>query len=119
MDDRIKSRVVFHVNATINADGRTINGEVENLSINGMFMKTGEDLPVDKEVEVSIYLSGTTSELSIKINGIIIRRDDGGVAIKFTQIGFDSYVHLKSIIDFNKMDENKIIREFEETFTTE
>jgi phage baseplate assembly protein gpV len=119
MDDRTKSRVVFHVNASIDYDGRTINGEVENLSINGMFMKTAEDIQLDKDVEVSIYLSGTTSELSIKINGIIVRREERGIAIKFTQIGFDSYIHLKSIIDFNKMDENKIIREFEETFSPE
>lgn len=119
MDDRTKSRVVFHVNASVNDDGRIIDGQVENLSINGMFMKTSENLKVDKEVEVSIYLSGTTSELSLKINGIIIRSDDSGIAVKFVQIGFDSYVHLKSIIEFNKMDENKIIREFEETFSTE
>ena len=119
MDDRSKSRVYFHVNASIDYDGRTINGEVENLSINGMFVKTVEDLQLDKNVEVSIYLSGTTSELSLKINGVTVRKDERGVAIKFTQIGFDSYVHLKSIIEFNKMDENKIIREFEETFSPE
>lgn len=119
MDDRTKSRVVFHVNASIDYDGRTINGEVENLSINGMFLKTAEDLQIGKEVEVSIYLSGTTSELSLKINGVIVRKDERGIAIKFSQIGFDSYVHLKNVIDFNKLDENKIIREFEETFTTE
>jgi hypothetical protein len=119
MDERNKSRVVFHVNASLDYNGRTINGEVDNLSINGMYVNTEEKIPVDKEVEVSIYLSGTTSELSLKINGIIIRQDDKGVAVKFTQIGFDSYVHLRSIIDFNKLDENKIIKEFEDTFVEE
>ena len=119
MDDREKSRVVFHVNASVKHNDTTINGEVENLSINGMLIKTSEKIQVDKEVEVIIYLSGTTSELSLIINGIVARSDDRGIAVKFVQIEFDSYVHLKSIIEFNKMDENKIIREFEETFSTE
>jgi hypothetical protein len=119
MDDRSKSRIVFHVNASIGFDGKTVNGEVENLSINGMFMNTVENIPAGQDVDVSIYLSGTTSELSIKIIGVIIRKDFKGVAVKFTQIGFDSYIHLKSIIEFNRLDETKIIKEFEESFKPE
>ena len=42
MDDREKSRVVFHVNASVKHNDTTINGEVENLSINGMLIKTSE-----------------------------------------------------------------------------
>lgn len=109
MNERSKSRVVFHVNASIGYNNHTINGDVENLSTNGMFMNTGEDIPLDTEVEVSIYLSGTTSELSLKINGMVVRKEEKGVGIRFKEIEFDSYLHLKNIVDFNSNPESKFI----------
>lgn len=113
MEERNKTRVVFHVNASIEYNSHTINGDVQNLSTNGMFMNTSEKIPLDTEVEVSIYLSGTTSELSLKINGVITRRDDKGVAISFKEIEFDSFLHLKNIIEFNAAGDSKAMKEFE------
>lgn len=101
MNGRNKSRVVFHVNASLSYNKNTVNGDVENLSTNGMFMNTKEDIPMNTEVEVFVYLSGTTSELSLKINGIVVRKEAKGVGIKFKEIEFDSFLHLKNIIEFN------------------
>jgi len=115
MNERNKSRVVFHVNASLEYDGHTANGDVENLSTNGMFMNTSENIPINTDVEVSIYLSGTTSELSLKINGIVIRKDVKGVAVNFKEIEFDSFIHLKNIIEFNTASDSAIKKEFEST----
>jgi len=113
--NRNKSRVVFHVNASLEYDGHTVNGDVENLSTNGMFMNTSENIPAETLVEVSIYLSGTTSELSLKINGVVVRRDPKGVAVTFKEIEFDSFVHLRNIIEFNSSADSKARKEFEGT----
>ncbi len=112
MEGRNNTRVVFHVNATIEYNSHTINGDVENLSTNGMFMNTTEKIPLDTEVEVSIYLSGTTSELSLKINGVVTRIDEKGVAINFKEIEFDSFLHLKNIIEFNAASDSKAMDEY-------
>ena len=104
MDERNKSRVVFRVNASIEYENKTINGDVENLSTSGMFMNTAENIPVGTEANITIYLSGTTSDLSLKINGVIVRRDIKGVAVNFREIEFDSFIHLQNIIEFNKTD---------------
>jgi hypothetical protein len=115
MSKRDKSRVVFHVNASLEYDGVTVNGDVENLSTNGMFMKTSENIPVDTAVEVSIYLSGTTSELSLKINGVVSRKEEKGVAVIFKEIEFDSFIHLKNIIDFNDTGNPNVMKESEKS----
>ncbi len=112
MKERNKSRVVFHVNASIEYDGNIVNGDVENLSTNGMFMNTKENIPVEKEVEVSIYLSGTTSELSLNIKGIVVRKDAKGVAVNFKEIEFDSFIHLRNIIEFNTAGNSEVMKEF-------
>lgn len=111
MNERNKSRVIFHVNASIGYNNHTINGDVENLSTNGMFMNTTETIPLDTEVEVSIYLSGTTSELSLKINGQVVRKGEKGVGIKFKEIEFDSFLHLRNIIEFNSTADSKFVNE--------
>ncbi len=113
MNERNRSRVVFHVNASIEYNSHTVNGDVENLSTNGMFMNTTENIPLDTEVEVSIYLSGTTSELSLKINGVVVRKDEKGIAVNFKEIEFDSFLHLRNIIEFNAAGESKAMKEFE------
>jgi len=113
MNERIKSRVVFHVNAAIEYNGNTVNGDVENLSTNGMFMNISEVIPIETPVEVSIYLSGSTSELSLKINGVVVRADAKGVAVNFKEIEFDSFLHLRNIIEFNKNRDSEVIKEYE------
>jgi len=113
MSGRNSSRIAFHVNASILYDGHNVNGSVENLSTNGMFMNTTENIPVDTDVDVSIYLSGTTSELSLKINGVVVRRDEKGVAINFKEIEFDSFIHLRNIIELNAHGEAEVIKEYE------
>lgn len=112
MNERNKSRVVFHVNASLEYDGKTVNGDVENLSTNGMFMNTPEEIPVETPVDVSIYLSGTTSELCLKISGVIARNEKKGVAVIFKEIEFDSFIHLKNIIDFNVSGDPQAQKEF-------
>jgi len=111
MDERNKSRVVFHVNASIGYNNHTINGDVENLSTSGMFLNTKENIPLDTDVEVSIYLSGTTSELSLKISGVVVRKDQKGIGVNFKEIEFDSYLHLKNIIEFNSNPDYKFVNE--------
>ncbi|HNX24113.1 MAG TPA: PilZ domain-containing protein [Spirochaetota bacterium] len=115
MDDRNQSRVVFHVNASIEYDGHTVNGDVENLSIKGIFINTAEKIPVDTDVDISIYLSGTTSELSLKINGVIVRNESKGVAVNFKEIEFDSFIHLRNIIEFNSVNDSEMMKEFKKT----
>lgn len=115
MDDRGKTRVIFHVSASLDFDGQTINGNVENLSIGGMYINTSDKLPPNSRGDITIYLSGASSELTLNMAGEVVRKEPGGAAVKFSRMDLDSYIHLKNIIAFNKMDEYKLMKEFEET----
>jgi hypothetical protein len=115
MEDRIQPRVIFHVSASLEFDGNDVNGNVENLSLSGMLINTTDPVPEKTEGEVTVYLSGSSSELTLNMSCEVIRREKHGIAVKFTRIDIDSYIHLKNIISFNKIDEYKIIKEFEES----
>ncbi len=115
LEDRNKPRIIFHVSASLDFHGHTINGNVENLSISGMLINTTDLIPENAEANLTVYLSGSSSELTLNMNCEVIRKEPHGIAVKFTQMDIDSYIHLRNIIEFNKMDEYKLIKEFEES----
>lgn len=104
MEKRRFRRVSFHAMATLQVERGSISGMVENLSIKGMFLNTKESLPEDGLLDISIILSGTSSLLSIKAKGIVVRRDESGVAVEFQEMDMDSFVHLRNIVAFNTGD---------------
>jgi len=98
MDKRRATRVEFETSAVVNYRDRTITGTIENLSLKGLFLKTREIIPEGETAEVAIRLSGSTSELVIKVMAEVTRTDDTGIGLKFIEMELDSYVHLKNVI---------------------
>jgi hypothetical protein len=119
MNGRKKARIAFHVDASIAYNNKAVTGDVLNLSTNGVFIKTQEVIPLETGVEVLIHLSGTTSDLSLKILGDVIRADTEGVAVKFRELEFDTFIYLKNIIEFNTAGQSAILEEYEESKKTQ
>ena len=111
MGTRKFSRVNFVVNATIKAAESRFQGSVENLSMKGMFLKTGERLEIGEPVEITILLTGTDPELTISFSGRVCRATDDGLGFTFEKIDLDSYTHLKNIIAYNMFDSEKVMDE--------
>jgi hypothetical protein len=117
------SRVPFRVNATVKTADRQFYGNVENLSMCGMFLSTAERLPEGEPVEITIVLSGTSPELFVGFTGRVSRESEYGIAFSFEKIDLDSYTHLKNIIAHNSEDAEKVMEEIyhsiNEKFTEE
>lgn len=111
MSTRKFSRVPFRVNATIRTADRQFTGSVENLSMNGMFLITGERLTLGELVEISIILTGSNPEIAISFNGRVCREIENGLGFSFEKIDLDSYTHLKNIISYNSDDAEKVMEE--------
>ena len=114
MEKRQFTRVVFQSEAIVKAKDKTLKGEIGNLSLNGIFLNAPGALPVSEPVEVEIYLSGSTSELALKMEGTVLRDSPEGLAIQFKGMSLDSFIHLKNIISYNRGDEEKVMEEFYE-----
>lgn len=103
------NRVSFRVKAemTVNNTLYCVE-EIDNLSINGCLLPIKVDIKLETECTISIMMSGTSSELNVKVLGNVIRCDQDGVAVKFTRIDPDSLFHLRNIIRYNVPDHNII-----------
>lgn len=115
MEKRNTIRVPFHVRSIVKYKDKTIDGDVINLSTGGMLLNTADTVPVDEPIQVSIFLYGSSSHLALDITGRVVRGSAKGLAIKFTELDLDSFIHLRNIISRNAFDEEKIIKEFEES----
>lgn len=111
MSTRKFSRVFFNVEATIRSAERRFQGVVENLSMTGMFLVTGERLAEGEEVEITMVLTGSLPEIKINFSGKVARIVENGMAFVFDKIDLDSYMHLKNIVAYNIDDSDKVMEE--------
>lgn len=111
MSTRKFSRVPFRIDATIKVADRQFQGEVENLSMNGMFLETDERLPEGEHVDITIVLTGSSPEICISFDGRVSRTTENGLGFTFEKIDLDSYMHLKNIVAYNIDDAEKVMEE--------
>jgi hypothetical protein len=112
MEKRDFTRVPFETKAVISWEGHSATGMVENLSLKGLFLKTSEKVEDDREVSIKIFLTGSSSKLSIDLDGSVLRSENEGLAIKFKKIDIDSFIHLKNVVSYNQGDADEIMNEF-------
>lgn len=85
-----------------------IHGDVEDLSLNGIRLRTSEKIDCSKAVKVKMVFRSPSSELWLKVPGRVIRHETDGMVIQFTRIALDSYVHLRNVISNLLGDDRKV-----------
>ncbi len=112
MEKRKYSRVLFRAEANVQCGENTISGTVDNLSMKGIFLNTTVSIPNDFPLDISIVLSGSSTVLSIFIKGRAVRHTDSGIAIEFSEMDLDSFIHLKNVVTYNSDDPDGISEEY-------
>lgn len=97
---RENQRVIYEAEARIIANGKSSLGPIKDLSLKGIFIFTNMEVEIDSDVSIELYLSGSTTNLSFRINGMVERKTHKGVGIKFSEMELDSYIHLKNIVSY-------------------
>ena len=81
-----RTELWFDAEAIVKSDHGVITGKVENLGSKGMFLETPERIPKKEDVEIKIiFKTENPTELS-GIKGLVIRHEDKGIGIQFTEI---------------------------------
>jgi hypothetical protein len=115
MERRKYRRVPFEVTAAVQTDHISINGMVDNLSMNGMFLTTEKTVACESPLEIAIILSGSSSMLSIRLKGRVVRQTEAGMAVEFQEMDLDSFIHLRNIIAQNSDDPDAVYEEYYQT----
>jgi hypothetical protein len=99
MEKRAFKRVPTHLPVKYTCDNSQYSGIAENISENGMFIKTNNFLPCDNTVEIIILLKEQISRVSASIRRIEkITSTDFAVGVKLIDTP-DSYIkYVRSLL---------------------
>ena len=99
---RKNSRVPFQVIIGLDfPDKSHAECETEDLSLKGGFVLGVTGHKVGENCLVSLRLVGSTSHLSLKMKGTVVRVEKDGLALHFYEMDLDSFFHLKNILYYN------------------
>jgi len=99
-NERDFTRVQFTTRAEVDVNGHTIPGNLSDISMNGIYLRSEQAVKLNDTCEVRIYL-GDQEPLLIHALGQVARVDEGGFAVHFTGLYCESYDHLKHVILLN------------------
>ncbi len=118
MEKRNFDRIPFQTKAIVRSKDTTVIGIVENLSLDGIFLKTPEKLNLNRIVKIELLFTGTSSQLSILLDGKIMRHENIGMAIQFKNVDMDAFFHLKNLISYNTNQMGKLKNDFKKFVKT-
>lgn len=95
MEQRKFDRFGFRAEALITHNGVTFRGEVADLSLRGLFVKTDHPLAVDDTVSVAIKFEGADEKFSFSIPATVVRTAENGIGLSFKRIDVDSVLNEK------------------------
>lgn len=109
------TRFALKMNGTLHVDKNSYGvGMISNLSIGGCLLPVNAELKKDTPCSLTIDLGMTEREVTVEVEGVIVRCEHGEVAVKFTKIDPDSLFHLQMLARYNSPDSEKVEKEIKE-----
>ena len=113
MEKREFTRVPIKIEGEVMTENSTvISGWVSNVNMKGLFLNCDDYLPVGSDCRVALFLGDPKDHPCIKARSNIVRIDDNGMAIEFTEIlGTDSFNHLRNLVLHNSSTESERVEQ--------
>jgi hypothetical protein len=108
MEKRNFTRVIFSGGASIRYKEQIFWGNIENVSLQGFFVKTKHDLPFDNPLEVTIYQSPNSS---IYLHANVVRTEQDGLGMKISGVDVNSFVRLRDVVSEQCNDQTLLMHE--------
>ena len=108
MENRDFTRVNFSGDASIKYNNNVVLGNIENISLQGFFIKTKHKLPLHEPLEVTILHSHNPL---IYMSASVVRSDEEGFGMKIRDLDVNSFVCLRDVISQKCNDQNVIMNE--------
>ncbi|MCH8924496.1 MAG: PilZ domain-containing protein [Planctomycetes bacterium] len=97
---------------TVISDEIEFSSNVVDVSMNGVFIRSGELIPAGSKCRVRL---SNDSGLLIDAEGEVSRVDADGMAVQFTSLEVDDYQHLRRLVHYNAADADRVAGEIEDS----
>jgi hypothetical protein len=83
-----------------------------DLSLNGIFVIGIKGRSQGEQCKVILHLVGGSSDVRLVMKGEVTRVDSQGLALHFTEVDLDSFIHLRNIVYYNSGDPDLVEKEW-------
>ena len=108
MENRNFTRVDYCECVSIKHENQLFFGDIKNVSLQGMFIKTARKMQPDTPVEITVYFS---QKSSIYLNANVVRCENAGIGVQISGMDVNSFVNLRNAVTMNCDDHDLIMRE--------
>ena len=97
-DQRRFARVLSRLSVDLRtASGVEIAGELDNLSLRGIFLRTDAEIAPGTPCTVTLHLGGRGSGLALEAQGQIAHTAPEGVGIRFDEVAYEAFEHVRNL----------------------
>lgn len=108
MDHRDFTRMNISEWGTITYDHETFGGQVENISLRGLFIQTSKQLPLHIPVEAKVHHS---IDKSLDFHATVVRLDENGLGLLIDKMDVDSLVYLRNLLAEHAGNHKQVVKE--------
>ena len=80
----------------------TAKVDTHDISLQGILLETDTRIALNTSCNIEIHLSGATSTMDFHAQGVIQRHDPAGMAVAFTHLDPDSYLHILNLVKLHE-----------------
>lgn len=101
-NDRGRIRVNFSTKVFIGQpEGPTLEGWLDNISLNGALLRTEHTIPLDSKCFISIPLGSNKTIFTLTMDAHVVRKIEDGFAVQFDDMSEGTMESLKRIVMYN------------------
>jgi PilZ domain len=108
MEKRYFKRVDYAGDVFIKYMDQQINGNVQNICLQGLFVSTEQRIPLDTVIHVSVP---SFQNSHFNLNAKVVRCEKNGVGLQIKKMDVDSFVQLRNVVATKCNDHGRIMRE--------
>lgn len=108
MEKRYFTRVQCDEGASIKYGNHQFFGDIQNICLQGLFIKTKQSVPLNTSLQVAVYFS---SDSLIYLNADVVRCEDNGIGVRIKGMDVNSFVQLRNAVAKQCNDHGRIMRE--------
>lgn len=108
MEKRNFTRVKLKADVLLEYNDSSLSGEVDDISIKGMYVRTSMLIPLSNPVHVTITAHPYND---IGMDARVIRQDENGVGLEVNKMTVESFVRLRDMIMHQAADPDVVMNE--------
>ena len=105
------SRIQFNVKSSLTLNDHQLDVALVDIALKGALVETPTPLEVSRNTPCALTIELQGLETPLQFKGDVVHITGQRIGIKFTSTDIDSMIHLRSIVESNTADPEKISRE--------